>query len=736
MSPIFTSNDLGEIDVNLQLLTKNLVPSGNTESVPELTIRTQVIPSNEYTTSWVCDCIADFQISKPDDSSPEGEKFHITVGYDGLIFDSLRTSYSTNESSDDATHRLVESTLHQFQKKSKETIPPGWDGTPPVVIETIEYHLFQNQRRSMGLWGNNFLHSNEFEFTDESGTVHCPFTPYDVGIDPPDGFSWEPEYVTKWVIDQEYTSTDQDGWSYGLDFGSIAISYREGKSATSSAGVRACRRRRWKRIAKKVTPLPVTSLEQTPFERDSKVLESLQGTYGFDEDDESPEIEDEGDLPMTQPEETKVFEIFENQRRSVTLDWGRKHLFSAERSPFSDETGDITYHYTSLDHENEPPAGYEWVDWDWKIDTSYTNTDEGGWVYGIDFTWIMSNLQKGKSTTSSVGRSARRRKFIRQMRKINKSITHMTTNRASHSIPGKQPSSSPPKEIKTKLDLYRSSPNLIMSLCQERENISSPVIIPWEQVLSCDIVTPTVLRISILIHRYFGQEQQQQREEIYRPIEMKIFILDCPSEQISQLIYDRQSVEECRENILTLITSGTMTGRARHDKGDGNEKDSKYLFQTHSEVIGDDNQVQFIPEDLSLGSSTNLYLDKELLHVAFLLEQMERYQQTIFLSTSSSPNSPIFVTTEQLQQRIEIEKQHLEWKRIRLLLYVASLLEASLSGPSYDEMEVKQMIQYDYYYYDYDCIVSIDKGKGKGCKEKRKDTNSSSSIMKWMQRNR
>jgi hypothetical protein len=97
------------------------------------------------------------------------------------------------------------------------------------------------------------------------------------------------------------------------------------------------------------------------------------------------------------------------------------------------------------------------------------------------------------------------------------------------------------------------------------------------------------------------------------------------------------------------------------------------------------------------------------------------------------------VTTEQLQQRIEIEKQHLEyleWKRIRLLLYVASLLEASLSGPSYDEMEVKQMIQYDYYYYDYDCIVSIDKGKGKGCKEKRKDTNSSSSIMKWMQRNR
>lgn len=684
MSPIFTSNDLGEIDVNLQLLTKNLAPSGNTDNSPELTIRTQVVSSNEYTTSWVCDCIADFQISKSEDSSPEGEKFHITVGYDGLVLDSLMTNYLPNVGSDDVTHRLAESTLHQFQKKTKETLPPGWDGTPPVVIETIEYHLFQNQRRSMGLWGNNFLHSNEFEFTDESGTVNCPFTPYDVGIDPPEGFSWEPDYVTQWVIDREYTSTDQDGWSYGLDFGSIAINYREGKSATSSAGVRACRRRRWKRIAKKVTPLPVTSLEQTPFERDSKVLDSLKGTYGFDEDDESPDIEDEGDLPIAQPpDETKIFEIFENQRRSVTLDWGKKHLFSAERSPFSDETGEITYHYSSLDHNNDPPAGYEWVDWDWKIDTTYTNTDEAGWVYGIDFTWIMSNLQKGRSTTSSVGRSVRRRKFTRRMRKINKSITHVTSFEYARASQSKQ--SLPPKEIKSKLDLYQlQNQNLIMSLCQERETISSSVLVPWAQILSCDVVSPTVLRISVLIHRYFGQDPNQN--EIYRPVEMKIFILDCPSEKISQLIFDRQRLEECRENIMTLISSGNMTGR----------RDSQYLLQTHAEVVGDDNQVQFIPEDLSLGSSTNLYLDKEILKLATLLEQMKKYQQTIYVSTSNSLNSPLFVTTEQLHRRIQIEIHHLEIKRIRFLLYVASLLEASLSGPSYDEAEVKQMIQLDY----------------------------------------
>lgn len=269
------------------------------------------------------------------------------------------------------------------------------------------------------------------------------------------------------------------------------------------------------------------------------------------------------------------------------------------------------------------------------------------------------------------------------MRKINKSITHVTSFEYARASQSKQ--SLPPKEIKSKLDLYQlQNQNLIMSLCQERETISSSVLVPWAQILSCDVVSPTVLRISVLIHRYFGQDPNQN--EIYRPVEMKIFILDCPSEKISQLIFDRQRLEECRENIMTLISSGNMTGR----------RDSQYLLQTHAEVVGDDNQVQFIPEDLSLGSSTNLYLDREILNLATLLEQMKKYQQTIYVSTSNSLNSPLFVTTEQLHRRIQIEIHHLEIKRIRFLLYVASLLEASLSGPSYDEAEVKQMIQLDY----------------------------------------
>lgn len=676
MSPIFTSEDLGEIDVNLQLLSKSLERPEEHIEQPEITIRTQIVPSNEYTTSWICDCLADFQITKPDDSSPNPERFHVTVGLGGLIFDRLTTKYTVHDALNPS--HLLESTMHQFQKKTKEIIPPGWDGTPPVVIEIIEYHIFQNQRRSMGLWGSNFLHSDEFEFTDESGTVHCPFTPYEIGIDPPDGFSWTPDYLTQWKVDHDYTNTDEDGWSYGLDFGWIMASYREGKSASSSAAVRACRRRRWKRVAKKATPMPITSLDQTPTERDTKVLESLKGTYGFDEDDETPDVEDEVNNTPPPSEEIKIFEVYENQRR--ILDWGCENLFSAERPPFSDETGEIKYNYPLLNSVNEPPAGYEWVDSDWAVDTTYTNTDSEGWVYGIDFTWIMANLKKGRSTTSSMGRSVRRRKHIRRMRKVGKSITHLSEDTAMKVASERQTLA---MEIKTKLDLFKVHSDLVMSLCQERDTIDSPVFIPWEQVISFDVITPTVMRIKATIHRYFGEDSN--RAEVYRPTEMNVYVLDCPSEKLAKLIFDRQHLDECRYNISCLITSGTMTGH----------EDSQYLYQTHSEVMGEDNQLQYVPAELSLGSSTNLYLDKEMLDIMKQIEILSKYKK-IYLSTSNSPNSPKFPSTELLHSEIDTEVTHLHLKRIRLLVYVATLLESSLRGPQYDEASMRQMINLDY----------------------------------------
>jgi hypothetical protein len=347
-------------------------------------------------------------------------------------------------------------------------------------------------------------------------------------------------------------------------------------------------------------------------------LESFQGTSGFDEDDEGEE-EDQGQeqeqgepATPTSTNETKRFEVFENQRRSLFLEWGKEHLFSGERSPYSDETGEITYHYKTLSHDNEPPAGYEWVDLDWQIDRNYTNTDGGGWVYGIDFTWIRSNLAKGESTTSSSGRSARRRKFVRRMKKVNKLITHMSFKTLPSSPTKKRSSLKKDKEtaashITSKFGLFQlqmntSSSPLIMSLCQERETIFAPVRVPWEQVSSCDVITPTVLKLRISVQRYFGENPSH--EEIYRPAEVEVFVIDCPSEALAQLVIDRQRFYECRENISCLISSGTMTGQPYDPLTDLSRSSlmQMTLARESDATYTSDNKRQFMTEDLSLGS--------------------------------------------------------------------------------------------------------------------------------------
>lgn len=55
---------------------------------------------------------------------------------------------------------------------------------------------------------------------------------------------------------------------------------------------------------------------------------------------------------------------------------------------------------------------------DWEIDMTYTATDSEGWSYGINFEYIMSNYRRSQSCTSPQGRTTRRRRWIRKMKKI------------------------------------------------------------------------------------------------------------------------------------------------------------------------------------------------------------------------------------------------------------------------------------------------------------------------------
>ncbi len=78
--------------------------------------------------------------------------------------------------------------------------------------------------------------------------------------------------------------------------------------------------------------------------------------------------------------------------------------------------GTISCPFTNHDIKINPPKGYAWREDStdkWIVDIDYTNTDGEGWVYGIDFGYVMQSLRQNKSSTNSHLRSVRRRRWKR-----------------------------------------------------------------------------------------------------------------------------------------------------------------------------------------------------------------------------------------------------------------------------------------------------------------------------------
>merc|ERR1712072_21748 len=69
---------------------------------------------------------------------------------------------------------------------------------------------------------------------------------------------------------------------------------------------------------------------------------------------------------------------------------------------------------TSKKNDLKPPAGFSFRS-KFKVDKEYTNCDEDGWSYGIDFWQLSSNYTAGGSVASPMGCSVRRRKWVRDI---------------------------------------------------------------------------------------------------------------------------------------------------------------------------------------------------------------------------------------------------------------------------------------------------------------------------------
>eukprot|EP00123_Amoebidium_parasiticum_P013901 comp22216_c0_seq1/m.32708 comp22216_c0_seq1/g.32708 ORF comp22216_c0_seq1/g.32708 comp22216_c0_seq1/m.32708 type:complete len:395 (-) comp22216_c0_seq1:230-1414(-) len=107
-------------------------------------------------------------------------------------------------------------------------------------------------------------------------------------------------------------------------------------------------------------------------------------------------------------------EAFENQRYLPLQGFSENHLLGTDRPKWSDREGaPVAYHPFQDGEEHALFGGWEWVD-EWKIDKAYTNCDDEGWSYGIDFGMVERRRQRRNSLDSSGFTDfVRRRRWIR-----------------------------------------------------------------------------------------------------------------------------------------------------------------------------------------------------------------------------------------------------------------------------------------------------------------------------------
>lgn len=360
-SDSFVEGSLGHLLVEISLkMEKKVEPHTNDKKkyfAPCVDVKASMQSVSEHSTVFPCEAVTRSAMTQR--VPAHVEQFHLASGHEGVMF------FSDDHKSlalGDVNEKADQALLHQFRRHYSRG-----------ENEFIEYHLFENQRRNVFLeWASH--HLMKFErpaYTEESGTIACPFTNHDIKFNPPDGYEWLESSKENWLIDKDYTATDADGWSYGTDFGYVMQNLKLGTSATT-AQLRSVRRRRWKRIAIRVhsdvAKPQIDKKEEADIEKKSHRVEPTKPAAA----------------KTINKSKIETFHVFYNQRRAVlTLSFGPGNLFLTDRHAFTDDSGQLSYPHCKDVDDLSPPTGYEWLEGSkWHSDLEYTQTDEFGWSYG------------------------------------------------------------------------------------------------------------------------------------------------------------------------------------------------------------------------------------------------------------------------------------------------------------------------------------------------------------------
>lgn len=222
----------------------------------------------------------------------------------------------------------------------------------------------------------------------------------------------------------------------------------------------------------------------------------------------------------------------------------------------------------------------------------------------------------------------------------------------------------------TRLQAFQQNNNIILGLCKERSELHSPIFVPWAQVRRVDVVSQSVLSLGLKVHRYFGENAVGH--DIYREVDVEIFVSECPAEHLCAIMGDRLKFYQLRDDLKTLMSSGTMTGDSVNTE-----------YGVSSSVVQGEQEMCFSAPELSLGSRTIERLYDASIEIE--LELKGRAKQLHELGATDT------LTTSW----IEVEILHQSRLHGRIKLYIALLLAASLVGPSYEEEDVKRVIAKD-----------------------------------------
>jgi hypothetical protein len=90
----------------------------------------------------------------------------------------------------------------------------------------------------------------------------------------------------------------------------------------------------------------------------------------------------------------------------------------------------------------------------------------------------------------------------------------------------------------------------ILATCKEKPNADSAILIDWNEVLTTAVVTPSILSITFIVHRYFPNV------DTFRGVEVEMFISNCNAPEFKELVDERLWFNKVRGSIKKLVKSG------------------------------------------------------------------------------------------------------------------------------------------------------------------------------------